>query len=159
MLTLGACVRGTIVILYYRCRKTLEVELRGWGEDIFACEANFMITPTLCQIIPILHDWGCNQVFLDEQQTVKQVELIWQLLSHILLIIRLSKCLDTVESNDYAPPPPPFVHASIGQNRGGGIYAGSLHFHVVTITDHQNAMWAHNVCTFSGFLMVKIQEK
>ena len=37
----------------------------------------------------------------------------------------------TVESRDYAPPP--FVHASIGQNQGGGLYAGC----VTTITDHR----------------------
>ena len=35
------------------------------------------------------------------------------------------------------PPPPPFVYASIGQNRGGGLYVGSLHFCVMTITDHR----------------------
>ena len=37
----------------------------------------------------------------------------------------------TVESRDYATP---FVHVSIGQKWGGGLYAGSLHFHVTTIT-------------------------
>ena len=42
----------------------------------------------------------------------------------------------TVESRDYAPPPP-FVHARIGQKWGGGLYAGSLHFCVTTITDHR----------------------
>ena len=29
----------------------------------------------------------------------------------------------------------PFVHASIGQKWGGGLYAGSLHFRVTTITN------------------------
>ena len=43
----------------------------------------------------------------------------------------------TVESRDYAPPPPPFVHARIGQKWGGGLYAGSLHFRVTTITDRR----------------------
>ena len=40
----------------------------------------------------------------------------------------------TVESRDYAPP---FVHARIGQKWGGGLYAGSLHFRVTTITDRR----------------------
>ena len=42
---------------------------------------------------------------------------------------------NTVESRDYAPPP--FVHASIGQKWGGGLYAGALHFRVTTITDRR----------------------
>ena len=33
--------------------------------------------------------------------------------------------------------PPPFVHARIGQKWGGGLYAGSLHFRVTTITDRR----------------------
>ena len=41
----------------------------------------------------------------------------------------------TVESRDYAPSP--FVHARIGQNWGGGLYAGSLYFRVITITDRR----------------------
>ena len=41
----------------------------------------------------------------------------------------------TVESRDYAPPP--FVHARIGQKWGGGLYAGSSHFRVTTITDRR----------------------
>ena len=32
---------------------------------------------------------------------------------------------------------PPFVHARIGQKWGGGLYAGSLHFRVTTITDRR----------------------
>ena len=30
---------------------------------------------------------------------------------------------------------PPFVHASFGQKWGGGLFAGSLHFFMTTITD------------------------
>ena len=33
--------------------------------------------------------------------------------------------------------PPPFVHARIRQKWGGGLYAGSLHFRVTTITDRR----------------------
>ena len=33
--------------------------------------------------------------------------------------------------------PPPFVHTRIGQKWGGGLYAGSLHFRVTTITDRR----------------------
>ena len=40
----------------------------------------------------------------------------------------------TVESHNYASP---FVHANIGQNKGGGLYTGSLHFRVTTITDRR----------------------
>ena len=51
-------------------------------------------------------------------------------------IIKFAVHVISVESRDYAPvPPPPFVHASIGQKWGGGLYAGSLHFRVTTITD------------------------
>ena len=32
---------------------------------------------------------------------------------------------------------PPFVHARIGQKWGGGLYAGSLHFRVTTITSRR----------------------
>ena len=32
---------------------------------------------------------------------------------------------------------PPFVHARIGQKWGGGLYAGSLHLRVTTITDRR----------------------
>ena len=32
---------------------------------------------------------------------------------------------------------PPFVHARIGQKWGGGLYAGSKHFRVTTITDRR----------------------
>ena len=34
-------------------------------------------------------------------------------------------------------PPPSFVHARIGQKWGGDLYAGSLHFRMITITDRQ----------------------
>ena len=33
--------------------------------------------------------------------------------------------------------PPPLVHARIGQKWGGGLYAGSLHSRVTTITDRR----------------------
>ena len=29
------------------------------------------------------------------------------------------------------------MHANIGQKLGGGLFAGSLHFYVTTITDHR----------------------
>ena len=48
---------------------------------------------------------------------------------------RPSSSLSTVESCDYTPPR--FVHARIGQKWGGGLYTGSLHFHVTTITDRR----------------------
>ena len=32
---------------------------------------------------------------------------------------------------------PPFVHASIGRKRGGGLYAGCKHCRVTTITDRR----------------------
>ncbi len=42
-------------------------------------------------------------------------------------------CTCTVESRDYAPPP--FLYASIGEKWGGGLYSGSVHFRLTTITD------------------------
>ena len=43
--------------------------------------------------------------------------------------------IDTIESRDYGPPS--FVHASIGQKWGGGLFPGSLQFCVTTITDRR----------------------
>ena len=48
----------------------------------------------------------------------------------------LQQCHSIVESRKYAPSSP-FLHASIVQNRGGGLCMGLLHFHVMTITDQQ----------------------
>ena len=39
-----------------------------------------------------------------------------------------------VESRNYAPL---FVYASIGRKWGGGLFLGSLHFRVTTITDRR----------------------
>ena len=52
--------------------------------------------------------------------------------------------------------PPPFVHASIGQNRGEGLFAGSWYLHVTTVTDRRRA---RDLCTFSGCLMGKTWKK
>ena len=49
-------------------------------------------------------------------------------------ITRTCNAPNVVHAYDY-PPPPPLVHASIGQKWGGGFFAGSLHFCVTTITD------------------------
>ena len=34
-------------------------------------------------------------------------------------------------------PPLPFVHANVGQNRGGGLFTGEWYLHVMTITDQR----------------------
>ena len=44
------------------------------------------------------------------------------------------------------------MHASIGQKWGGGLYVGSLPLPM------SNAMWAHNLCTFSGCLIGEINK-
>ena len=51
----------------------------------------------------------------------------------------------TAESCDYAPPPP-FVHASIEQNRGGGLCAG---LHVTTTTDQRMPRGARAISALS----------
>ena len=69
----------------------------------------------------------------------------------VISIGRMHLLDNTVESRDYTPP---FVRASIGQKWGGGLYAGSLHFHYRPL----NITWARNLCTFSGYLMGNTQE-
>ena len=46
---------------------------------------------------------------------------------------------------------PTFVHASIGQQWGGGIYVGSLHFRVMTITNRQMPL-VRDLCTLAAKL-------
>ena len=57
---------------------------------------------------------------------------------------------------------PPFLHARIGQKWGGGLYAGSLHFRVTTITDRRmpcGRMISVLSPYFSDCLMGKTQKR
>ena len=58
----------------------------------------------------------------------------------------------TVDSRNYAPPP--LCTLALGNSGGGDLYAGSLHFCVMTITSRRMPC-GRTISTFSGCLMGK----
>ena len=79
---------------------------------------------------------GRSQDFRKKEARVRlSLQILFNVPCHPYFILQiLFNCFYIIESRDY---PPSLVRARIGQIWGGGLFAGSLHFRVTTITDHR----------------------